>query len=237
MVSQQEASRRRRLISASCEGVLSQEQTLSIIHLCDQQFANSEQMLPFRLFRSAQIILNYPAELSRTLVKRFTEKQSLPDEALGPDPLGDYYALNETLVVDDRTPLFKRRKPTPGTLNTVEKTARDVVFEFVIAKLLSRLDASDRPEVQSYLLKSISKAAIASETRVMLSGWIKGDAHQTADMTPVKADDMSLVFELVYGWYCEIFGPIRADQAITETINQAETLLPEANEFSPRRLL
>lgn len=252
MVSVQESSRRRRLISASCKGILPHDQMMSIVHLCDQQFGHSEQLLPVRLFRSAQLILNFSADAARTLVRRFAEKQHLSADALGPDPLSaseNVVNRNESKQSNesrqsDETNHFKEPEPLPKravsvaqTLNTREKSAREIVFEFVVGKLLSRLDAANRSDVATYLLQSVSQAQLLAQTKVMLGGWIRGNAQQTSDMTPVSPDDMSQVFDLVYSWYCEILGPVRADKAVAEVINHAEALLPEAREFSPRKLL
>lgn len=248
-ISPQESSRRRRIVFATCMGVLSEQESLSVVRLCDQQFGGAERLLPFRLFRAAQMILNFSPDVSRTLVRRFNEKELLPSTALGPDPVeanGNLSAPSEqpyndgnTIAINEPVPIaIKRHKAAaPQTLSTVEKTARDIVFEFVIGKLLSRLNAGNRPEIQKYLLDSVGQADLNAQTRVMLSGWIKGDMNATSDMTPVRPEDMSLVFDLIYSWYCEIFGPVRTDKTIAEIINQAEALLPEAAEFSPRRLL
>jgi len=249
-ISPQEASHRRRLVFASCNGILPYQDSLSVVRLCDEQFNSVERLLPFRLFRAAQMILNFSPDVSRNLVRNFNEKELLPTTALGPDPLENELLAKETaqaafaannhgntIAIDEPVPVKVHKSPAPQVFNTVEKSARDVVFEFVIGKLLSRLNAGNRPEIKKYLLESVGLADLNAPTRVMLTGWIKGDSKATTDMSPVLPDDMSLVFDLIYSWYCEIFGPVRSDKTVAEIINQAEALLPEAAEFSPRRLL
>ena len=242
-----EASRRRRLVYASCQGVLSEKDCMTLVALCENQFSQVETFTPFRFFKEAQTRFNLSASLVKTLVQRFTESQKLSLEQLA-DPMPSSSAMTPMTAM---TPVASAGTPgTPGTTGPVmtapatsaavgydaNKTPEQIVFEHFVGKLFAYLQIVQQPNVQNYLAKLYSTSKMPQAVKNLLMSCVQAGSFMPTEEQLTSADRISTL-DMLYSSYCELYGPVQADRIFSSITSEVEMSVPEARQFSPRQFL
>ncbi len=225
IIAPQEASRRRRLVYASCQGVLSEKDSLTMVALCDSNFSQVETFTPFRFFKEAQTRFNLSATLVKTLMQRFNESQQISlDQLVDPTPS----AMSASMPAGG-----------PGSIagyNDGTKTAEQIVFEQLVARLFSYLQLQQQPNVKNYLSGVLSKSKMPQAAKTVLV-----DSLQVGVFSPsaqkLASPEMIAVLDVLYSSYCELYGPVQADQIFSSIMSEVEMNVPEARQYSPRQFL
>jgi len=245
VISPQEASKRRRLVYASCQGVLSEKDSLTMVALCDNHFSQVETFTPFRFFKEAQSRFNLSPALVKTLVQRFTESQKLAIEHLV-DPLQSSMSGMSGMSAAPQmgapqmgtpqmgTPQMPAQMPAPPTVDNSNKSPEQVVFESFVAKLFSYLQIAQKPNIQSYLSDVLESTKMPQQAKSMLV-----QSVQAGQFIPqaLPSSDMASVMDVLYSCYCELYGPMQADRIFSSIVSEVEMTVPEARQFSPRQFL
>lgn len=115
--------------------------------------------------------------------------------------------------------------------------AAQKVFEQMFQGLLRRVETDDYP-VAVQLRKFLREKMLQGETFNMqtqrLNSWILG-LKQELDVS-LTLERMRRIVHLAYLGSCEYLGPVRADQLLSETVEEVEKKT-RGKEFSPRDLL
>ena len=233
-IAPQEASKRRRLVYASCQGVLSEKDSLTMVALCDNQFSQVETFTPFRFFKEAQTRFNLSAALVKTLLQRFTESQKISIEQLA-DPMP-----SSTGGMTAMTPLTGAG-PLAGTASAVgyedgTRSAEQVVFEHFVGKLFAYLQTEQQPKIKNYLGGIFTAGKMTPIAKTLLMQTLQNGSFMP-QVQKLNSPDMISVLDVLYSCYCELYGPVQADRIFASITSEVETGVPEARQFSPRQFL
>lgn len=246
ILSPQEIVYYRRLIYTSFSGMVSEKQALEAVSLWENYFSDSKVFSPVRFLRVCKEALGIPNELAKILVRQLTENLDKSPEMLRDDPfqggevpdpsvrisqIRNTSERNIQNIVDQRA---KRSDPgflpVPQMHRPKPKRSEQIVFEFMISTLLNGVWL-ERSELLSYIRGS----ALSMPSKRMLQLWSEASAPQL--MVPeLELNEMTRVLDVIYTWYCDMFGPGTTDQSFARAVAQAEQL-PEASFFSPRQFL
>ncbi len=212
-ISDQEASRRRRIINTSLKGLLTSTEILQAIDIWEKNFYSSPSFRIPSFISKAQEGLNFSDEIKRDLLKRLSKSLASPLESLEPDPFKKQEVLKEKLV------------------------GKYVIFDFLLSKLLANLKKPDIKMLQDNLLASIPKTNLSIIAKQSLSKWCTSITTNDIEKitSNLKPTEMSEVLDLLYDFFCEALGPVKTDQIFAEAIRSAENL-PEASDFPPKQL-
>ena len=236
----------RRLIYTSFSGLVNEQQALKAVSIWANYFTDTKVFSPVRFVRVCKEALNIPNELAKVLVGRLTENLNRPVDMLKPDPfaggevpdasvrqsqVGSTSAQVIQNAIDRRA-----RRTDPGLASTPQaqshksKPPEQTLFEFMLSNLLNGVWPQRRE-----LIEYLSESNLTPPCKVMLKRWSQASAPQL--MIPdLEVSEMSQAIDIIYVWYCDLFGPGATDQSFARLIAQAERL-PEASFFSPRRFL
>lgn len=232
-ITPQEASKRRRLVYASCQGVLSEKDSMTMVQLCDSHFAQVETFTPFRFFKEAQTRFNLSAPLVKTLMQRFTESQKIAIEQLA-DPSSGMSAGAMTAMPGVPS-VPSPSMPAPSGDVNAGKSAQQVVFESLVAKLFSYLRIPETPNVRNYLADVVASSKLAAPAKDLLTQSVQ--TGSLVSQQALKAPDMASVIDIMYSCYCELYGPVQADRIFSSIVSEVEMTVPHARQFSPREFL
>ena len=233
VIAPQEASKRRRLVYASCQGVLSEKDSLTMVALCDNQFSQVETFTPFRFFKEAQTRFNLSAALVKTLLQRFTESQKISIEQLA-DPMPSSVGMTAMTPLTGAAPMAGT---APGTgYEDGTKSAEQTVFEHFVGKLFAYLQVEQQPKIKNYLGGVFNKGKMTATAKTLLMQTLQ-NGYFMPQTQKLKSPDMISVLDVLYSCYCELYGPVQADRIFSSITSEVETSVPEARQFSPRQFL
>ena len=212
-ISEQEASRRRRVINTALKGVLTSTETLQAIDIWEKNFYSSPSLRIPSFINKAQEGLDFSDEIKRELLQRLTKSLASPLESLEPDPFQKPEGTKEELV------------------------GEYVIFDFLLSTLLAKLENQDIKLLQNNLLDSLPDTNLSATGKQKLSKWCTSLTTGNAEKitSSFKPAEMSETLDLLYDFFCEALGPVKTDQIFAEAIRNAESL-PEASNFSPKQL-
>lgn len=122
-------------------------------------------------------------------------------------------------------------------VSSVKKSSDQVVFEFLLRRTLSKLEVLGFDKLRRDLGNKIRASNLPFNYSQIIESWLNEKISiNDAELPKVSMSQMKGLMDAVYGWMCAAIGPVKADQVLARIVKQAE-LLPEANSFSPRRLL
>lgn len=119
-----------------------------------------------------------------------------------------------------------------------EAAPATVVFASLCTGMIHEVQALHRaalPDLHDALFEQLERSRLAHSLKPQLAAaWKDG----TRPAWQLQADEKTLaeVVSLLYVALCESLGPVHADTILTSAVKRA-TQLPQASEFSPRRLI
>ncbi len=212
-ISEQEASKRRRVINSALKGILTNKEILQAIDIWEKNFYNSPTLRIPSFIGKAQKELNFSDEVRKSLLRSLNKSLASPLESLEPDPY---------------------QKQTSTEKKPVGKYS---VFNFLLTTLLTNLGDGEIKILQEDLHANLSNANLSVASKQDLNKWFTSIATSNVKQitSNLKLAEMSEILDMLYNSFCEILGPMKTDQAFAQALRDAEKL-PEARNFPPKQL-
>lgn len=112
------------------------------------------------------------------------------------------------------------------------------VFGFLVREIVSRCKHRDASSVQGlsrHVASMIPQLQLSAAAEQDVRAWVR-DPEKTALGSQGTDEEMKRVFQGIYMWSCDWFGPVDTDRMFAEGVRNAEQL-PAAGSYSPRKFL
>ena len=224
-VSQQEKSRRRRILFNSLDQGTPVDIVQRAIDLLDNEYGDKPEIRYTELVKRLRESIDHPALKSKTLLGRMMIVRTKTADQIGPDP-------SETLARATLSAGGAQSSPQAMGL-----TGRGLVFNTLMTQVVTAVQKHGDAKLKSckdFFLGEILKMKLSQPCGSKLVEWAKGSSTATA----IDGDDKELhkIINSLFVWMCGAFGPVEADKILLQAVKHAEQL-PDAFEFSPRKFL
>jgi len=232
-----ELSRRRRAIYRGLSRFIQGDRLMELLCLWEERYINHP---PFELLTFLDDVCTTPQcrQHRKDIHLALVQSMLLPLDKLGPDPWPEMrqYLKNRsvpaTAIQQDGAAAVK-----PGKTASESSATANRVFWSVLQNMLKALAAID-PDRESRVRSELASAMLGdSPSRTsarLITGWLVSDHSE-----PGKSLNPAILPWALHQSYviaCEHYGPKTVDQALNDGVRAAEQL-PEAKEYSPKKLL
>ena len=95
-------------------------------------------------------------------------------------------------------------------------------FELLIGKWLSLVSTNQYEKIKIFVSKSIRGADIQQDFEMLLNRWLNSDEDLTCP-SYVEAEDLRLLTNFFYQGFCDVLGPVKADELLNESVARLQT--------------
>ena len=228
------STRRKHLIYTSFRAIVGEEQAQLAVTLWERDFASKPTFSPMRFLRATQDVMGLSPATLKTLMHRFSENQTLERRAKDTPPEHPTFSSSDAFVVTSQVdaPPPSGAVSVPDTYSPVPKRpARQVVFTFVLSRLVTALR-----QHRGFLMTQLARTRLSQGARLTLEEWLSTPTRNQPPTAELTQREMTEILDALYGWCCDLVGPVVTDKLFDQVITQAQGL-PEAAAFPPRSLL
>ncbi|WP_439630695.1 hypothetical protein [Gemmata sp.] len=235
MTTQQEASRRRRIVYHAARNRLPDDMVSAAVRLCDREF----QALP--VFSVQKFISRLteavgpppkPGELF-TAMNRLRVVTDL--DAIGPDPVGGAAPGAPQQPAHEPAAPPRFRPAAPAASGRIDSwAAAFTAFMNGIVGELRHLGPDLPAAARAGVALRLQKADLGPNGYAELNAWADGQAAAFTDRLSIK--DMHAGLHELYLWACEELGPVETDRVFGAVLREVSQL-PGAAQFPPRSLM
>ena len=200
---------KRGLIHTAFRDVLGEEQAGRAVAFWDTwNAAKQASFTPLRFMQAVQAELDLSTDLKRQLIQYM----------IGYKVSNEHVQASEAAVEN----AAQSAKGIKSNVAPSIESEQYIIFTALLYPLLTRLRLSERQFLET----------LDPKARPDVKSLLEGSKPMMRNPERVMVNCLDRIYELL----CDEFGPVKTDQIVARSLNQAEAL-PEADLFSPRKLL
>jgi len=129
----------------------------------------------------------------------------------------------ESELLPDPNIALKRYKQSQNIPNTIGqyKIQEAEAFELLIEKWLNLVKPKDLEQITRSVSRALPHADLQNDFIMLISRWLNTDENFKCP-SYVEAEDLRILTNLFYQGFCEVLGPVTADELLNEAVTRLQ---------------